>query len=249
MKVLLIDLETAPNVAYVWGLFKENIPVARLISSGYTMCFSAKWLGEDELFFHSVQNTGRKEMLSIAYNLLNEADVVVHYNGTYFDVPTLNKEFIKEGFTPPSPYKQVDLLKTVREKFKFPSNKLEYVADALDLGQKYKHKGFELWTECMAGDPQSWAEMEEYNKQDVILLENLYIKLLPWISNHPNTAMYRSVGEHQCPNCGSTNLVKRGYARTLVSVYERFRCNNCGKWSRKRQAEKGQPLINTVEVK
>ena len=33
MKILLLDTETSPNTAFVWGLFNENIPLARLIDT------------------------------------------------------------------------------------------------------------------------------------------------------------------------------------------------------------------------
>lgn len=75
-------------------------------------------------------------MLKQIHALLNEADAVVHYNGAKFDIPTLNKEFILHGLPPPAPYKQIDLLRTARSQFKFPSNKLDYIAQALDLGKR-----------------------------------------------------------------------------------------------------------------
>jgi DNA polymerase III epsilon subunit-like protein len=94
--------------------------------------------------FSSILN-GKKTMLKKIHSLLDECDAVIHYNGTRFDIPTLNKEFLEAGMPPPSPYHQIDLLKTSRKEFRFPSNKLDYVARALGLGQKTKHEGFELW--------------------------------------------------------------------------------------------------------
>lgn len=234
MKVLLVDIETAPNLAYVWGLFKENIPIQRLVDSGYVLCWSAKWLGEDTILFDSVQRTKPKRMLKKIHTLLNEADIVVHYNGTRFDIPTLNKEFLLHGLTPPAPYKQIDLYSTAKSRFRFVSNKLDYIAQALGLGKKHAHRGFELWVQCMNGDDDAWKEMEEYNKQDVVLLEKVYNTFRPWIRNHPNAGLYIASEVDACPACGSSDLVRRGYAYTASGKFQRYCCSACGHWSRDR---------------
>lgn len=183
--------------------------------------------------FSSVQRSKPKTMVKTLHKLLDEADVVVHYNGTKFDIPILNQEFLLHDLPPASPVKQVDLLKTVRSKFRFPSNKLSYVSQKLGLGDKLEHKGFALWEGCMANDPASWETMEAYNKQDVKLLEDLYDVLRPWIKSHPNHNLHLdSDSDHLCPNCGSENLKKRGYAYTSSRKYQRYVCGDCGTWSR-----------------
>jgi DNA polymerase elongation subunit (family B) len=232
MKILLLDIETAPNLAYVWGLYKENIPIARLVESGYVLCFAAKWVGEERIRFNSIRDDTHPEiMLDEIHSLLDEADVVVHYNGTHFDIPTLNREFLLYGFTPPSPYYQVDLLKVARERFKFSSNKLEFIAKELQITNKVKHAGYSLWTGCMNNDPASWEQMEEYNKGDVVTLEDLYKVFLPWIKNHPNHGLY-SDNKNICPSCGSTHYHKRGKLTTRAGIYERYHCQGCGAWFR-----------------
>lgn len=236
MKILLLDIETAPNTAYVWGLFKENIPLQRLVDSGYVMCWAAKWLGENDMEFSSVQMETPRKMLRRIHNLLSEADAVIHYNGARFDIPTLNKEFLLHGMTPPASYRNIDLLQTVRKQFRFVSNKLDYVAQALGVGKKVKHAGFELWIQCMAKDPEAWKQMEEYNRGDVTILEGVYHKLLPWIKNHPNHGVVDGRGG-VCPNCGSDHIQFRGYAHTKSGKYRRFQCNECGTWSRTRKSE------------
>ena len=204
------------------------------MASGYVMCWAAKWLGSQEILFDGLHLSSKKKMLRGIYKLLSEADAVVHYNGSRFDIPTLNKEFILRGWTPPAPYQQIDLLKTARKQFRFPSNKLDYIAKSLGLGGKTKHAGHELWVKCMAGDKDAWATMEEYNKNDVVLLENVYEKLLPWITGHPSHGLYS--GDDRCPNCGGKHLVRRGYSYTILSKYQRYKCKTCGAWSRSRKS-------------
>lgn len=230
MKILLLDIETAPNVAYVWGLWQQNIAINQIANSGYVMCWAAKWYGEEGIAFSSIKSGSERTMLNRAHKLLNEADVVVHYNGANFDIPTLNKEFLIKKMKPPAPYKQVDLLRVVRDAFRFPSNKLDYVSQTLGLGEKVRHTGHELWVRCMAREAEAWKEMEGYNRYDVVLLERLYDRLKPWIRSHPNHGTYedRSV----CPNCASERVHRRGLQRTTTMHYPRFQCQDCGTWFR-----------------
>ena len=235
MKILFLDIETSPNIAYVWGLFKENIPLARLKESSYTLCWAAKWYGEDKVHFSSTYHDRPKTMLRKIHKLLDEADMVVHYYGSRFDIPTLNKEFLLHGLTPPAPYKQVDLCTVVRRKFKFVSNKLDYVAGKLGLGKKHD-TDFMLWVRCMENDKAAWEQMEAYNVQDVVLLEKVYEKLLPWIKGHANLS--NASEAPCCPNCGSLKNQKRGYYYSATLRYQRHRCNSCGNWFRSREADK-----------
>lgn len=233
MKILLLDIETAPNVAHVWGLFQQNIGINQLIDSSFVMCWSAKWLGEEEIFFDSfVKNTPRR-MLKKIHRLLEEADVVITFNGNRFDLPTLNKEFLIYGFPPPAKPQQIDLLKVARKQFRFPSNKLDYVAKSLGVGEKVKHAGHELWIQCLNKDEHAWEIMEEYNKQDVRILEAVYQRLLPWIPNHPNHGLYSDL--MVCPNCGSDSLVRRGFTYTSAGKYQRYQCSGCGSWCKDRK--------------
>ncbi len=238
-KILLLDIETAPHRVYAWGLWGQDIFLDQIEAPGYTLCWAAKWLGAGEkMMFASVHTAGRKRMLKNIYSLINEADIVIHYNGTKFDMPTLNKEFLLEGWSPPASYKQIDLLTTARRQFRLASNKLDWVARTLGFGEKTKHKGMMLWRDCMAGDDAAWKIMERYNKRDVVLLEKVYLALRPWVVNHPNVALYSGETRPACTNCGSLKVVKRGfyYAKTLR--YQRFSCNDCGANMRQRKSVK-----------
>lgn len=231
MKILFLDIETSPNTAYVWSLFKENIPLARLIDSSEVLCWSAKWHDAPEIYFDSIYQSSPKRMLKGIHALLDEADAVVHYNGSRFDIPCLNKEFLLYNFNPPAPYKQIDLLSTVRRKFRFTSNKLDYVSQKLGLGKK-KNTEFLLWVQCMNKDPEAWKLMEEYNTNDVILLEKVYNKVLPWVANHPNHSLYSVKTSLVCPHCGENHYQRRGFAYTNACKYQRYQCRVCKSWFR-----------------
>jgi DNA polymerase elongation subunit (family B) len=241
MKILLLDIETAPNKVYVWGLWDQNVGLNQIIEGGYTISWAAKWYGKDEIFFSSLNEDSKLSMLRKIHSLLDKADAVVHYNGIKFDIPTLNASFLIAGMAPPSPYKQIDLLRTVKSQLRLPSNKLDYVSKMLKIGQKIK-TDFDLWKDVMNNVPKAWEDMKTYNIQDVYLLEKAYKRLLPWIPNHANHNLY-SEGVHVCPNCGSEHLQKRGTYPTAFGLYQRYRCSTCKKWSRNRKK-----IAETVQI-
>jgi DNA polymerase elongation subunit (family B) len=243
MRVLLIDIETSPNLGYVWSLWQQNVGLSQLVETTEMMCFAAKWLGEPNTMFYSEYGNSQGTMVRAARSLLDAADVVMHYNGASFDVPHLNREFVTAGLNPPSPFKQIDLLRAVRKNFRFPSNKLQYVSTALGLEGKAEHEGFDLWKKCMADDPDAWARMERYNRQDVTLLEELYEKLLPWVPSLPNRHLY---GDSGCPACGSDAIERNGYAYTGVSKFPQYRCGACGTYFRSNRRESGVGLVQVV---
>jgi len=238
-KILLLDIETAPNVAFTWGLFKQNISLGQLVKPGRTICWAAKWLGQKKVHFKSEYHQDHETMVREMWELLDEADLVIHYNGKKFDIPTLNKEFILLGLAPPSPYRQIDLINTCRSQFRFASNKLDFICQQLGLGGKTQHKGMSLWVGCMESSRKSWKTMKEYNIQDVHLLERLYIRLLPWIKTHPNLAMFMDTDRPVCKGCGSTHVQSRGVEVTNRATYRRFKCMGCGANLKSRESVKG----------
>lgn len=231
IKTLILDIENSPSLAHVWQLFKVNVSLNQLMETGGVICFAAKWLDEEETVFYSDHRQGHELMVAHAFDLLEEADVVVHYNGSKHDIPHLNREFLQAGLGPPAPFQEIDLLKVVKKKFNFTSNKMDHVTSELGIGEKVAHEGHGLWVKCLEGDPEAWERMEEYNRQDVLLTEELYKRVLPWIENHPHKGLYLDE-EDVCPNCGGSELEKRGFSYTGVSKFQRFRCKGCGRWSR-----------------
>lgn len=229
-KILVIDIETAPAVAYVWRLFDENIPLDRLISPGRTICAAFKWYGEKGITFYSEWDDGPVAMFSGIRDALAEADAVVTFNGDKFDLPKLTGEFVQYGIKPAPPPTSIDLYKTVK-KLGLTSNKLAFVGPFLKVGGKLKHEGFELWrkvmgTDCTYGEQiAAMDKMGRYNKQDVALTARVYKALRPYMANHPHIR----VGA--CPNCGSNHVQSRGYRYTRTMKIRKVECQSCGAWS------------------
>ena len=242
MNTLYVDIETSPIKAYVWGLWDQNIGLNQIIEPTRMLCvafkrsseetqFAAEWLG------------GHRRMVKKIHDELDWADNVVHFNGKSFDVPHINREFLEWGFTPPSPYKQTDLFITVKRSFKFPSNKLAYIADKLDIDGGKLKVDMDLWTGVLNGDTESRALMGKYAVRDVDLLVELHEMMLPWITQAPNAGLYVDNPEvPSCPSCGSQDLKKNGLTYTGAGAFQTYQCKECGRYSRSAQRTHTTPL-------
>lgn len=237
-RVLYVDLETSPNIADVWGLWGQNVGLAQLKQSARVIGFGAKWRGQKRVAWYGENNVGHEAMIRTAHQLYDQADIIVTYNGDRFDHKHFNSEWVSAGLTPPSSYQSIDLFKTVKKEFKFPSNKLQYVANRLLKDGKLSHGGHVLWNQCLdpdvdpAAKKRAWATMAKYCKQDVALLEPLHDKLTPWLPAKVNMALYDRSEELGCQKCGGHDLESRGTAYTATRAYPQYRCRSCGGWTR-----------------
>ena len=230
VRVLTIDIECSPSVAHVWGLWDQNVAINQIVEDGRMICFAAKWYGDEQTLFYSENGKdGHEGMVRAAWELLNAADIVVTYNGISYDVKHLNREFVMLGLPPVERFKHVDLLRVVKKHFKFPSNKLDYVAQRLGIGHKVVHEGHGLWVSCMEGDTEAWQRMETYNRGDVTLTERLYDRLRPWcgVGMGVSLAVFHG-GVLSCPACGGVERTSTGPVTVGVSRFDGYRCVQCG---------------------
>jgi predicted RNA-binding Zn-ribbon protein involved in translation (DUF1610 family) len=240
-KVLILDIETAPIVAYTWGIWNQNIQPSNIASDWFCITWAAKWLFEEKVY--SGKLTGKEaiaqddsRMIKGIWSLLNEADIVIAHNGQKFDIPKLNSRFIINQLSPPLPYQQIDTLLHIRRQFGFTSNKLDYVNQLLNLPRKKENEGMPLWIKCYKGDTKAIGAMLDYNIADVRILEETYLRIRAWIKPHPNMGLHILDSHERCPSCGSDNVKDcgKGY-HTQASIFEIFRCDNCGSTGRRRK--------------
>ncbi len=237
-KILIFDIETAPLKVYVWNRWKQNVYLPQTISEWFTLTWSAKWLFDGKIMSarltsEEVKNEDDKRIVKELWTLFNEADMVVAHNGDKFDIPRMNSRFLVNGLNPTTPYHSIDTKKIAAKQFGFSSNKLDALAGYFGFEHKLD-TDFELWVKCMNGDEKALEYMETYNKYDVELLENIYIKLRPWIKSHPNVGLYLDSEEPVCANCGSKHINKETQYYTSTGRYDVYRCE-CGALSRVRQ--------------
>ena len=206
------------------------------------LSWAASWLGSGEvmsarLYGEEVLDECDFRIVKQLWNLLNEADIVVAHNGNAFDIPKIRARFALNGLPPTSFYQQIDTKIIAAKEFGFSSNKLDALAQNFGIGKKI-HTEFELWARCMKGEDKALEEMETYNKHDVEILEEVYMKLRPYIKNHPNVTLYDDKVSHGCPTCGSEHLVEEGFYYTSVGKFQVYRCEECEALSRSRKAIK-----------
>lgn len=227
-RILTLDIETSPAIVMAWGLFDQNIGINQIVEPSRVICFAAKWHDRKATEFYSEHHQSRAEMVKAAWRLLDECDVLVTYNGPSFDVKHLQREFYLAGLGPPSPWVDVDLLAVNRRRFKFLSNKLGYVTDAVGLPTKMETGGMQLWTDVLAGDGKAWAKMRSYCKRDVVVTEMLYDRMAAegWIKG-PHLGQWTRDREC-CPTCGGVDLDLIGLVYGKTTAYPKLHCQGCG---------------------
>jgi hypothetical protein len=230
-RVLTWDLETSPAVVFSWGLFSQDHSVNQIIEPSRVLCFAAKWLDKKRCEYYSEHHDGREVMIEQAWRLLDEADIVVSYNGASFDSKHINREFLLAGLGPVSPFVDIDLLRVNRANFKFLSNKLGYVTDAVGLPTKLETGGMELWKRVLDNEPAAWDKFKRYNVRDVQVTEKLY-KLLAqggWIKGVHAGLFARDMTV--CHACGSADLTPVGVIYSKTTAYPKAVCV-CGAWNK-----------------
>lgn len=241
MKILVLDIETKPAQVYTWGMFNQSFGPSQVIDWGGVLCFAAQWHGEAEIRFWA-EWRGKERMIRAAHRLLNEADAVVGWNSARFDVRWLQAEFQRAGMARPSPYVNVDLMRSQKRDAFMLSNKLESRRRWLGLDGKVSTGGFELWRGVMEGDRESRRLMQEYNRADVAITAEEFERMRSggWVRGLPNHAID---GGHVCPSCGSGKLQARGWAQSKTRRYKRYQCRECGAWSQATNSEPGGAKI------
>jgi hypothetical protein len=240
-RILLLDIETSPMEVLTWGIFKPFITHENVLKDWSILSWSAKWLFEAEIYSQVVApkeavNRQDSSIMPAMWDLLNEANIVIAHNGVRFDIRRINARFAVNGMLPPMPYRMIDTMQVARRNFEVASSSLDYLNKLFGLSGKDKQE-YSLWKRCVKGDDDALQAMKRYNETDVRILEELYLKLRPWIKGHPNVALYMDTTETACTNCGNTKLHWHGYYYTPAGKYRAFRCETCGGIGRSRTSE------------
>ena len=251
-KILVLDIETSPLLAYVYqkSVWKAKITHQHVVSDWFMLSWAAKWLGSKEVMsdvltpMEALEENDRR-LLNGLWVLLNDADIVIVHN-CQFDIPNINTRFVLYGFIPPSPYKQIDTLKVAQNQFGFTHNGLDALAQFFGMEGKL-HTDFDLWKRCIRGEEQALFYLEKYNKKDVVVLEKVYYKLRPFIKGHPNLDLYNDGEDVLCPSCEKDALVELSgkYFYTQAVRYKIYQCSECGSISR---SKKGVPFLKSKKV-
>lgn len=251
-RILLFDIEISPINALVWGIWEQNINIEAILQDWHLLSWSAKWLFEDKVYSDvltpaEAQKHDDKRIVESIWKLLDQADITVAHNGDRFDHKRLNTRFLVHGLPPLSHYKSIDTLVVAKNVFAFSSNKLDYINDYLGIPKKTE-TNFELWKNAYFGDAEALATLKKYNIRDSEILEELFLRLRPFIKNFPNLNLYTNENTQVCRKCSSPDLTWSGYYYTNVSRYKGWRCNNCGAIGRDRYSDLDKDKKKSVVV-
>lgn len=248
-KILLIDCETSPLEALVFGIWNVNIGLNQIVKDTSLMSIAWKWAGEKTIHCESVSASSPRndlKLAKLAQKLISESDLVIAHNLDRFDMPVMKGRMLVHDLDPPPQPRGIDTLKIARRHFKLTSNKLEHLANVLNLPIKKmvtrKFDGMTLWTESLKGNKAALAEMREYNKRDVEVLEAVYHKLVRW---EPRISfdVYSQELANVC-TCGNDKWQENGHAYTAKGKFKRYKCTKCGK-ERRKTGQKNNLLSKT----
>lgn len=229
-KILYLDIETAPNIGWFWGCsFKTSITPEQIIKERFIIMVSYKWKGNKKVHNLSVnlRDMSDKKVLSKLAKVLEKADLVVTHNGDRFDLKWINTRMLYHGLQPIQQYKSEDTLKIAKKYFNFQSNRLNYIANLLGIGNKLDTGGIRLWLDIVLEKcPKALKKMIRYCDQDVRLLERVHNALSHY---HKPAINLSGTGLLGCLRCENPRMTTNGIT-TLASgtQQQRLRCLKCG---------------------
>lgn len=252
MRVLIYDIETSLQLVSVFGLAHNDwIKPDAIVQERYIISICWRWLGEKKIHAVSVLDDPKrfaknphddKHVVETFHKVYSEADVVVTHNGDSFDNKWVLTRVLYHGLLPLPPVISIDTNKLAKQKFYFNSNSLDYLGGYLGLGHK-KRTPPGLWMRVLKGETDAIKTMVEYNKRDVSLLEDVFIKMRPFMPNIVNRELFNKSG---CPRCGSSKVQSRGTHVAVTRTYRRLQCQSCGGWFRTLRADKGSSTQHRV---
>jgi DNA polymerase elongation subunit (family B) len=195
-----------------------------------------KWHGDKHVQCVSVKADNIEDdrgVVDAFYHVLKDADIIIGHNIKAFDVKKFNSKVVEYGYAPLlfNTNQVIDTLQLCRKYFKFSSNKLSYVAHKLGLEAKDESPD---WQKILDGNEDELRYMRKYNKQDVIVNEEIYNRIRGWHATHPNLNVINPIKDVQgkeviaCPNCQSTNNWKDGFRISRTGRKQSYQCKDCG---------------------
>ena len=214
---LFFDIEVSANIALIWQSgFKISVSPDSIIKERAIICICYKWEDSKEVEYLTWDNKQcDKSMLQKFIKVANSADQLIGHNGDRFDLSWVRTRCLYHEIDMFPTYTTIDTLKISRSKFKFNSNKLDYIAKFLGVGKKIKTE-YSMWKDIMLNkDKIAMAKMVKYCKMDVIVLEKVYKALSSHIVPKTHFGVVFGQDRGSCPECGSNELVR---AATLISA-------------------------------
>lgn len=232
-KRLFFDIETSPNVVFSWNIgFDIRLGHENMITERSIICICYKFEGDKKVYSLKWDKGDDKSMILKFMDVINQASEVIGHNSEQYDIRWLRTRCLFHGIPAFPDYQSVDTLKLSRKGFRFNSNKLDYIASFLGLGNKLDTGGFSLWRDIVLNNSKkSIDKMVDYCKKDVILLEQVFNKLKTYVSYKTHVGVFEGGNKCDCPECASTHTISNGIRISSGGLKRRrMHCQDCGKY-------------------
>lgn len=239
--VLIYDIEVSPILGWFWGTGTTTIGSHQILRPGKIICLSYRFTHWPEGKVKSIRWKGKKrdnrlsipysdkELVETFYKVAQEADIIVGHNGDSFDKKWINARLAYYEHPTLQGVLTEDTLKQVKKQFRLPSFKLDFLCKYFNLPGKLSTPTG-LWEKVVfEGHEESLDKMVQYCENDVLILEKLYERIWPYVDHRLNMGVFLDAVE-VCPACGGAHRQKRGYMLTTGGRYQRYQCQDCGKF-------------------
>jgi DNA polymerase elongation subunit (family B) len=229
---LYFDIEVSANIGLFWQSgYKLQIGTENIIKERAVICICYKWEDDNDVYYLQWDKKQcDKKLLQDFINVANTADELVGHNGDKFDLSWIRTRCLFHNIQMFPTYNTIDTLKVARSKFRFNSNRLDYIGKFLGLGQK-NHTNFDLWKDIMLkNDKTAMNTMIDYCIQDVVLLEKVHKALNNHIPANTHYGVIFGQDKGSCPECGSDDLIINNRRVTASGIKKiQFICKTCNK--------------------
>jgi len=234
-KIMVYDLETSRVEAHLWNTGKQYVGHDNLKSETQILSVAWKWLGEDTVhdLKWSMKKRNDKKLVKAFVEEYNKADMVIGFNNNSFDNKLLNSRAMKYNLDINTTIKSFDIMKQAKKVFRLASYSMAYISRFLEVGGKLDYSGgVKMWEDIQFGTKdeakQSMKIMLAYNKRDVVLTEEIYLKLRKYLGNVIHAGVFAGEDKCSCPNCASTSTSLYGTQITPAGTIGRTMvCDKC----------------------
>lgn len=216
MKILFVDIESSDLAADI----------------GHIICIGYKWANEPKAHVMSILDypgkfaNDDKLLLKAFEKVYNQADIVVHHFGEYFDIPFLQTRRLIHGLHPMPETTMVDTWRICKKRLKFGSNRLQRVLEVLGCPIEKTPVKLSVWSLARLGHKKSIDYVIDHCLKDILVLEWVYNKIKSVWTPHP--ALVINSDDKYCRFCKEYSGISNGFRPAKTHVYRRMGCKKCG---------------------
>lgn len=157
-------------------------------SFGYTLCASVKPVGRVAKLFsihtskgYAKQPWNDRQLAVSVRNALEDCDLIITWNGQEYDLPFLDQRLTIHNERRIGAIHHIDLLPIARRKLRMHSNRLDAVAETLEVETSKTGLKPAIWQKASTGDRKALQYVIDHNLADVQVLEEVFLKLKSYI--------------------------------------------------------------------